>query len=89
MSDWWESNAEYVKAYAAYILILFAFQTVAGFLFLRDRLTSLLKAAHVPETPSLWISSIAYWIAFVALGFFIFTFSSRGSWQAPDAVFRL
>ncbi len=72
MPDWWVRNEKYVKAYAGYIVILWAFQVVTGLLHLHSVTSSGLKAVGIPETPSLWMSSIAYWLAFMVLGFFIF-----------------
>lgn len=71
-TEWWNHNAKYVKAYAGYIVILWAFHLVTGFLHLHTAISSGLKAVGVPETPSLWVSATAYWLAFTVLGFYIF-----------------
>ena len=77
MSDWWDQNAKYVKAWGSYVLILWACQTVTVLLQLRRLLAWPLTSVGVSESHALWISAIAFWALFLAVGFLIFKASVR------------
>lgn len=77
ISEWWQDNAKYVKAWTSYMLLVFACQTVVGILNLRSAVAAPLRALGFAESAALWISAIFFSLVFAVLGFFVFRAAVR------------
>jgi len=70
--DWWDCNARYVKAYAAFIVMLLAVRMVFWFLPLHALIAISIEALGISEYAALWVSIVIFGIAFIVVGFYIF-----------------
>ena len=72
MSNWWNRNASFVKAYTGYVVMLLALRALAGILRLHNWVVAPIRALGLSKETAFWTSAVFAWILFLVVGFYIF-----------------